>query len=136
MGLNPRILLDTHAAVHWLLSPKQLSKEQLRILREVVRQRQTVGVSAITLLEIAALFGSGSRRGHVPAAYILREIDVHDAIQVVPLSVEIATEIAAMGGALPDPADRAIVATAKVHRLRLITSDQRIIESNLVPVVS
>jgi len=34
-----------------------------------------------------------------------------------------------------DFADRAIAATARVHRLRLVTSDQRTIESNLVPVV-
>jgi predicted nucleic acid-binding protein len=29
----------------------------------------------------------------------------------------------------------AIAATARVHRLRLVTSDRRIIESKLVPVV-
>ena len=40
-----------------------------------------------------------------------------------------------MGGVLRDPADRAIVATARIHRLRLVTSDQRIVESKLVPVV-
>jgi len=40
-----------------------------------------------------------------------------------------------MGNALRDPADRAIVATARVHRLRLVTSDQRIIESKLVLVI-
>jgi hypothetical protein len=28
-----------------------------------------------------------------------------------------------------------IVATARIHRLRLVTSDQRIVESKLVPVV-
>ena len=32
-------------------------------------------------------------------------------------------------------ADRAIVATARVHSLKLVTSDQRIIESNAVSVV-
>jgi PIN domain nuclease of toxin-antitoxin system len=36
---------------------------------------------------------------------------------------------------LRDPADRAIVATARVHKLRLVTSDERIIESELVPVI-
>jgi PIN domain nuclease of toxin-antitoxin system len=36
---------------------------------------------------------------------------------------------------LRDPADRAIVARARVERFRLVTSDQRIIESKLVPVV-
>jgi PIN domain nuclease of toxin-antitoxin system len=40
-----------------------------------------------------------------------------------------------MGGGLRDPADRAIVATAQVHRLRLVTSDRRIVESKLAPVV-
>jgi PIN domain nuclease of toxin-antitoxin system len=40
-----------------------------------------------------------------------------------------------MGGGLRDPADRAIVATAQVHRLRLVTSDRRIVESKLMPVV-
>jgi PIN domain nuclease of toxin-antitoxin system len=41
----------------------------------------------------------------------------------------------ALGDSLRDPADRVIVATARVHRLTLLTADQRIIESDLVPVV-
>ena len=43
---------------------------------------------------------------------------------------EIASEAALLSN-LRDPADRAIVATARVHRLGLVTSDQRIIESKL-----
>jgi PIN domain nuclease of toxin-antitoxin system len=46
----------------------------------------------------------------------------------------VALDVASLG-VLRDPADRAIAATARVHRLRLVTSDQRIIESKLVPVV-
>ena len=38
-----------------------------------------------------------------------------------------------MGDSLRDPGDRVIVATARVHHLRLLTADERIIESNLVP---
>jgi len=38
-------------------------------------------------------------------------------------------------GALRDPADRAIAATARAHRLRLVTSDHQIIESKLVSMV-
>jgi PIN domain nuclease of toxin-antitoxin system len=41
----------------------------------------------------------------------------------------------ALLGVLRDPADRVIAATARVHRLRLVTSDQRMIESGLVGVV-
>jgi PIN domain nuclease of toxin-antitoxin system len=46
----------------------------------------------------------------------------------------VAAEIAVLE-TLRDPADRVIVATARVHRLRLVTSDQRIIDSRLVAVV-
>lgn len=56
--------------------------------------------------------------------------------QLLPITFEIAAEVAALGDSLRDPADRAIVATARVHHLRLLTSDQRIIESNLVPVIA
>jgi PIN domain nuclease of toxin-antitoxin system len=48
----------------------------------------------------------------------------------------IAVEVAALGEALRDPADRAIVCTARTRGLKLITSDQRIIDSDLVPVVA
>src|ERR1700690_1015260 len=50
-----------------------------------------------------------------------------------PLTYELAPEVASLG-ALLDPSDRAIVATARVHRLRLQTADQRIIQSQLVQV--
>ncbi len=55
--------------------------------------------------------------------------------QILPLTVEIASEMALMGRALRDPADRAMVATARVHRLKMLTSDQRIIDSRLVAVI-
>jgi len=40
-----------------------------------------------------------------------------------------------MGDSLRDAEHRVIVATARVHGLRLVTSGQRIIESGLVPVL-
>jgi hypothetical protein len=49
---------------------------------------------------------------------------------LIALDVEIAAEVAALGDMLRDPADRAIVATARIQSLRLLTSDQRIIELN------
>jgi PIN domain nuclease of toxin-antitoxin system len=55
-------------------------------------------------------------------------------LRILPLTGEVALDVASLS-VLRDPADRAIVATARVHRLRLVTSDQRIIESKLVQVV-
>jgi len=73
-SLNARLLLDTHVVVRWLAAPKKLSREQSRVLREAVRRHEPVAVSAITLLEIAVLFGSGTTRSDVPVNELLDEL--------------------------------------------------------------
>ena len=100
---------------------------------EADRRREPFAISAITLLESAVLSG---RRAHneIPFDDLVEKLSSDSAIQILPLTLEIAIEIEAIGDGLRDPADRAIVATARVHRLKLITSDARIIESGLVPV--
>jgi len=133
--MMPRLLLDTHVVVRWLADPKKLSRGQAQILAAAVRRTEPVAVSAITLLEIAVLAGDGRLRLKAPMEELLVELQASPAFQLLPLSYEIASEVASLGGGLRDPADRAIVATARVHRLRLLTSDQRIIESKLAPVV-
>ena len=134
--MSPRYLLDTHVLVRWIGEPKKLSRDQTRALREAVRRREPVAISAVTLLEVAVLFGKGAKRSHVDIDELLGELASNPAFQIAPLTVEIATEVALLGGSLHDPVDRAIVATARVCRLTLITSDQRIIDSGLVPVVA
>ena len=133
--MTPRFLLDTHVLVLWLAEPKKLSQDQLRSLRAAVRRGELLALSAITLLEIAVLFGEGGSRLRIPVRDLFAALDPDSGFSVVPFDAEIAAEVAVLGDALRDPADRAIVATARVRRLRLVTSDQRIIASNLVPVV-
>lgn len=74
-------------------------------------------------------------RGNLTAADILSELESNPAFHIEPLTIEVAAEVAALGDALRDPADRAIVCTARVRGLRLLTSDRRIVDSQLVPVV-
>jgi len=131
--LNPRFLADTHIVIRWLTEAKRLSREQIRVLKEAERRAEPVAVSAISLLEIAAL--AGTRRLEPSAGTILGVLEADPMFQVLPVTYEIALEVAALGPALKDPFDRAIVSTARVHRARLITSDQRILESNLVATV-
>ena len=89
----------------------------------------------MTLVEIALLSGEGSKRLPVPVPEIFAALDSTASFQIVPIDTAIASELAALGDTLRDPYDRTIIATARVHRLRLVTSDQRIIESKLVSVV-
>ena len=130
-----RFLLDTHIVIRWLVEPRKLSREQTRVLREAVRRGEPVGVSAVSLLEIAVLLEGGSHRIKAGIEELLGDLETNPVFRILPLTVEVAVEVFALGGALRDPADRAIVATARVHRARLLTSDQRIVESGLVLVV-
>ena len=133
--MAPKLLLDTHVVVRWLAEPRKLSRSQARILDAAVRRAEPVALSAITLLEIAVLTADGRLRPRAPLEDLLVDLQANPVFQIISLSYEIALEVASLGGLLRDPADRAIVATARVHRLRLVTSDQHIVASNLVPVV-
>jgi PIN domain nuclease of toxin-antitoxin system len=131
--LITRFLADTHIVIRWLTEARRLSQEQLRVLKEAERRAEPVAVSAISLLEIAAL--AGSPRLEATAKTILDTLEAASLFQLLPLTYEIAFEVSVLNHPLRDPFDRVIVATARVHGLRLITSDQRIIESKLVPIV-
>jgi PIN domain nuclease of toxin-antitoxin system len=134
--VSPRFLLDTHIAIWSLTARKRLSREQIRVLEGAVRKSEPVAVSAVSLLEIALLADKQAQRGESGAIRILRELSESPLFHIEPLTIEVAEEVAALGDALRDPSDRAIVCTARVRGLRLLTSDQRIIDSGLVPVVA
>jgi PIN domain nuclease of toxin-antitoxin system len=134
LSLQARILLDTHVLVRWLADSKKLSKEQLRTLEAAVKRSEPVALSAITLLEIAILVDDGKLKVQGGLERFLEGLHANPVFQLLPLTYEIAADVA-MLSVLRDPADRVIAATARVHRLRLATSDQRIIQSKLVAVV-
>lgn len=129
-------LLDTHILTWWLNAPKNLSSDQLRVLRKAVARGEQITYSGVSRVELAVAHGAGNRRGPAIAEDLLRDLEGDPAFAVLPVTFEIAIEIASMGDALRDPMDRAIVATARVHRLTLITADERIIQSKLVRVVA
>jgi PIN domain nuclease of toxin-antitoxin system len=108
----------------------------MRVLRDAVRRHEPLAISAITLLEMAVRFSQGSTRSEVPLHNLLAQLESDPGLLIFPLTVEVAAEAGALGPALRDPVDRALVATARVHGLRLVTSDRRIIESRLAPVVA
>jgi PIN domain nuclease of toxin-antitoxin system len=94
-------------------------------LREVVRLQEPVALSAISLLEIAVLIGVPSTRSDVSGNELLLDtVEASPAIRILPLTIEVARTVVALGPSL------------RVHRLRLITSDERIVDSGLVPVIS
>ena len=127
-------MLDTHVLIRWLIEARKLSRTQLRALESAVRRGEPVALSAISLLEIALLASGEKPSLNVSLDEFLQDLNSNPVFRILPLTYEVALDVASLG-VLRDPADRVIAATARVHRLRLLTSDQRIIESKLVQVV-
>jgi PIN domain nuclease of toxin-antitoxin system len=98
------------------------------------RRIEPFALSGITLLEIA-LLGPGPQRRAPNAEALLELLRDNPAVEILPLTIDIAKDARAIRHAIADPADRAIVATARVHGLTLLTSDERIVDSKLVPVI-
>jgi PIN domain nuclease of toxin-antitoxin system len=133
--LPPRLLLDTHIVVRWLNSPKKLTRTQLRALDLAVRKRERLAFSAMSLLEIAILERERKILMGTSLDRFFADIQHNPDFEVLPMTFEITLDAAHLG-ILRDPMDRAIAATARIHSLTLVTSDQRICDSSLVPVLS
>ncbi|MBV9677388.1 MAG: type II toxin-antitoxin system VapC family toxin [Acidobacteriaceae bacterium] len=130
----PRLLLDTHIVVRWLGDIKRLSREQARVLERAVQRAEPIALSATTLLEVAVLVSERKLTLKMSLDEFFGILQSNPIFRVLPITYEIASDVFSLV-TLKDPADRAIVATARVHRLQLVTSDERIIESRLVPVI-
>ena len=109
----PRLLLDTHVLVRWLFEAKRPSRQQSRAIEEVMLRSEPLALSAINLLEIAVLVSGGHLRLTGSVEEFFSALAADPAMRVLPLSHNV----------------------ARVHRLRLVTSDQWIIDSSLAPVV-
>src|SRR5205085_3798328 len=105
-----------------------------RVIRRCESRGEGIALSAISLLEIAILMSVGRERIKASLPELFAEIDANAMFKVLPIDTAVAAEAAALLS-LRDPGDRAIVATARVYRLTLLTSDQRIIDSGLVSTV-
>ena len=118
-----------------MVEPRRLSHEQMRILRTAAQLQELVAISAITLLELARLATAPRSRLKPGPDEIFRRLEESSTHRVLPLTVDIAREVMALQSVLRDPVDSVIVATARVHGLRLLTSNQRILDSRLVSTI-
>lgn len=132
----PEILLDTHILVWWRLDSRRLNRNQIRLLLDLEKRGRPVAISAITLWEMAIL--AARRRIEIkdPLNVWLEEIENHPLIEMIPVTARIAAESVSLGSEFHrDPADQIIVATARLHGLRLMTADERIRRWGQIPVI-
>lgn len=120
-----RYLLDTHVWIWSQESPEQLNAKTRRELSDLGHDRF---VSPISTLEIARLL----RLGLLRLKHTFMEWKELSLAELVASTIGFTHEIAWEAYNLPgtfhnDPADRVLVATARIEKLMLITADERIL---------
>ncbi|MBI4872549.1 MAG: type II toxin-antitoxin system VapC family toxin [Candidatus Riflebacteria bacterium] len=128
-------LLDTHILLWWLGDARLLSRAQHAAIQEA-RPESPLLVAGITLWEVATLHELGRIRLALPLREWLEQATAPPLVERCDLTPAIASELATFPKSFHrDPADRIIVATARVLGATLLTSDERIHKSGLVPTL-
>ena len=128
-------LLDTHVLVWWLNDRRRLSAAQ-RDVAASADAGSPLLVSDISLWEVATLYSLGRIRLTIPLREWLEKATAPPLVRRQGISPAIAEAVAALPDSFHrDPADRILVATARVLGATLLTRDRRIIGAGLVDVV-
>jgi PIN domain nuclease of toxin-antitoxin system len=130
-----KYLLDTQAWIWSVLDHPRLGRRARTALSAVPAQEH-IGIAAISLKEAAWHLARGRivvGENFGPWPLWLRKAAGAAQLEVLPLTVDAAIESEQLGASFPpDPADRLITATARVHDLTLLTSDLAIRKSRAV----
>ena len=128
-------LLDTHVLVWWFHDRRRLSAEQRDILASADAESPLL-VSDISLWEVAMLHDLGRIRLTIPLREWLEKATGPPLVRRQGISPAIAVAVADLPDSFHrDPADRILVATARVLGATLLTQDRRIIDAGLVAVL-
>jgi PIN domain nuclease of toxin-antitoxin system len=123
--------LDTHALHFWLSNDRRLPATTRRLL-----DGGHVYISSATLWEMAQLVQEEKIRLDIDVQRFLQQLAGWEALTVVDITPSITVRASRFGPLFPrDPMDRLIASTALELSIPLVTSDERITRSGVVPVV-
>ena len=126
---------DTHPLVFWSSNRRpRLGKRARRIFQETEQCKHSIIVPIVVLEEINRLVERKVVRLDQPFRRWAEELERSPNFQVQAYTLEVLLESVALV-AIQDPADRAIVATARQLRCPLITADEFIQDGNWVDTV-
>jgi PIN domain nuclease of toxin-antitoxin system len=124
------ILLDTHVLI-WLLGEEQKLSAKAK---QAMKDDPQWSISSITLWELAWLAQSGRIVTGQSVETFVRECS--RKTDIIPITAAVAARAVVFPDSYPrDPHDRLIGATALVEGIPLVTSDNAIRKSRLVPTI-
>ncbi len=119
------IILDTDIWIWYVQDDKKLKPNTLQLISD--HETAGLGVSAISLWEIAEAVENGGLSLPLPVTDWLEAAILYPGIELLPLTPKIAALSANLPGNFhKDPADQIIVATSLVHSVSLVTYDSKI----------
>ncbi len=131
-----RALLDTHILLWWHGDRDRLSRQQREAIASANADSPLL-VSDISLWEVAMLHDLGRIRLAIPLREWLEKAVARPLVRRQGISPAVAAELASLPDFFHrDPADRILVATARVTGATLLTRDRRIVESQLVDTLA
>jgi len=126
---EPALLLDTHC---WVWMQFGLTEKFTRAAQATIQRAArsgTLTVSVISVWEVGMLESKGRLELNMDCAEWVRQALATPGLALVPLTPEIAVESSRLPGLFHgDPADRILVATARVAGVVLMTKDDRLLE--------
>ena len=127
---RPRLLLDTHVWIWLSFGAVGHLKPALRARLAAANQDEPLHVSIISVWEIAMLAAKGRLNLFTPVEAWIERALAHPGIRLLGLEhPAVAVDSCNLPGEFhADPADRFLVATARVGHYTLVTHDQKIID--------
>lgn len=124
-----RVLVDTQVLIWEAIAPGRLSPAAAAAIDREIEDQEPLGVSAFALVEIAYAVEKASNpltaADRDAILWLLREAE--SPFEVMSMDMAIAEHLARVPRTVnADPGDRIVVATAEVHRLRIVSSDRKI----------
>jgi len=126
-----KYLLDTHAFLWAATDEDRLSIKAARAIHTTPYEQ--LAISDVSLQEIGLLLHIGRISFNGSPANVLGHL--LNYVTVLPITLEIALTAPALALPHGDQFDRIITATAKAHRLPLITKDANITDASVVDTV-
>lgn len=128
------ILLDTHVIVWSQINSTRLGK---KAYQAIISESNTLWISTISALEISRLAQVGKLDFGMPARDWFQKASRFLTTKIHPIDESVAFEAYQLPGEFhADPADRILVATARLNALRLMTADERILAYKGVSTVN
>jgi PIN domain nuclease of toxin-antitoxin system len=121
------ILLDTHIWVWWIGGDPKLPARYRDYIRE--HESEGLAVSVISCWEVALKSARGQLQLTTEAPVWIRSALDYPGIMLADLTVDIVVEATRLPAAFHrDPADRMLVATARLQGCPLLTADAAILQ--------